>query len=197
MSAILTDLVSSDDGKNVPDEQILNIFRKSSRVGIGTQELADVVGMSRQGVKNRLDDLEDEGRVRSEKIGDVLVWDLHPDERGEVVPPEINRLVHAFEKVRDQIGLTRRVGEYFLLTGFALIFTSLSTALTTTPIDPLADLLLVVGYATAAGGGVAWAIGGGAQLAVFVTERVVYWRLTGESLRSWEAGEQLPQTSDS
>jgi len=38
----------------------------------------------------------------------------------------------------------------------------------------------------AAGGGAAWFVGGGTQLATIVTEHVVYWRLTEKSLRTWK-----------
>lgn len=186
LRSLLVDLVSTNDTKDVPDERILNVLRESNRIAMGTQEIADMVGMSRQGVENRLDDLELENRVRSEKIGGVLVWDLHPDERRDVVPPEIDRLAHVFDQIRDQFAMTRRLGMYILLTGFALIFTSLSTALATTPVDPFAETLLVWGYGIAAGGGAAWFVGGGTQFATIVTEHVVYWRLTGESLRTWE-----------
>ena len=67
-----------------------------------------MVGISRQGVENRLDDLEFQNRVRSAKISGVLVWDLHPEERGDVVPPETDRLVHAFDQIRDRFVMTRR-----------------------------------------------------------------------------------------
>jgi hypothetical protein len=186
LRSLLVDLVSTNDQKEVPDEQILNVLRENDRIAMGTQDIADAVDMSRQGVENRLDELELENRVQSQKIGSVLVWDLHPDERRDVVPPEIDRLVHAFDQIRDQFAMTRRLGMYILLTGFAIIFTSLSTALAATPVDPFAEMLLVWGYGIAAGGGAAWFVGGGTQLATIVTEHVVYWRLTGESLRTWK-----------
>lgn len=185
LRSILVDAVATDDGTAVPDEQLLNVLRATDRIAMGTQEIADCVGMSRQGVENRLNALKQAGRVRSEKIGGVLVWDLHPEERREQVPPDIDRLVHAFDHVRDQFAMTRRLGMYILLTGFALIFTSLSTAITTTPVDPIAEPLLVWGYAVAAGGGAAWFVGGATQVTTIVTEHVVYRRLTGESLSSW------------
>lgn len=185
LRSLLVDLVSTNDRKEVPDEQILNVLRENDRIAMGTQDIADAVDMSRQGVENRLDELELENRVQSQKIGGVLVWDLHPDERRDVVPPEIDRLVHAFDQIRDQFAMTRRLGIYILLTGFAIIFTSLSTALAATPVDPFAEMLLVWGYGIAAGGGAAWVVGGGTQFATIVTEHVVYWRLTGNSLRTW------------
>ena len=187
LRSLLVEVVSTNDTRAVRDEQILNVLRESNRIAMGTQEIADTVGMSRQGVENRLDELELQNRVRSAKIGGVLVWDLHPEERGDVVPPEIDRLVHAFDQIRDQFVMTRRLGMYILITGFALIFTGLSTALATTPVDPFADTLLVWGYGIAAGGGAAWFVGGGTQFATIVTEHVVYWRLTGKSLRTWKA----------
>jgi hypothetical protein len=116
LRSLLVDLVSTNDRKEVPDEQILNVLRENDRIAMGTQDIADAVDMSRQGVENRLDELELENRVRSQKIGNVLVWDLHPDERRDVVPPEIDRLVHAFDLIRDQFAMTRRLGMYILLS---------------------------------------------------------------------------------
>lgn len=81
LRSLLVDLVSTNDRKEVPDEQILNVLRENDRIAMGTQAIADAVDMSRQGVENRLDELELENRVQSQKIGNVLVWDLHPDER--------------------------------------------------------------------------------------------------------------------
>lgn len=85
LRSILVDAVATDDGTAVPDEQLLNVLRTNERIAMGTQEIADCIGMSRQGVENRLNALEQAGRVRSEKIGGVLVWDLHPEERREQV----------------------------------------------------------------------------------------------------------------
>lgn len=110
--------------------------------------------------------LEDSPETNSQAViglyvgfrGGVLVWDLYPDERRGVVLPEIDRLVHAFDSIRGQFAMTRR-GTYTLLTGFALIFTSLSIALAATPVDPFVDILPVWGY-TIAGSGAAWFVGG-------------------------------------
>lgn len=189
---ILVDLVSTDQPADVSDEHILNVLRLNTSIAMGTQEIADAIEMSRQGAENRLSDLRLENRVRSEKIGGVLVWDLHPDERREPVPPEIDRLVHAFDYVRGLFNPTRRLGLYLLFTGFALIFTGLTSAITSTPADGMTDMLLVWGYGIAAGGGAAWAIGGGTQFVTVIVEHVVYWRLTGTSLSSWSATETAP-----
>ena len=51
-------------------------------------------------------------------------------------------------------------------------------------VEPFADVLLVWGHTIASGGRAAWFAGSGTQLATIVTEHVVYWRLTGESLRT-------------
>lgn len=73
LRSLLVDLVSTNDRKDVPDEQILNVLRENNRIAMGTQDIADAVDMSRQGVENRLDELELENRVQSQKIGNVLV----------------------------------------------------------------------------------------------------------------------------
>lgn len=184
LRTVLADLVSTTESTDVPSETILNVLRTNDRIALGTQEIADVIGMSRQGAENRLNTLEKEGRVRSEQIGRVLVWDLHPDERKQPVPPEIDRLVHAFDEVRGTFEVTRRLGLYILLVGFGLIFTGLTSLVASTPVDAMTNSLLVWGYGIAAGGGAAWVLGGGTQYATIITERVAYWRLTGKSLKS-------------
>ena len=57
LRSLLVDLVSTNDRKEVPDEQILNVLRENDRIAIGTQDIAVAVDMSRQGVENRLDEL--------------------------------------------------------------------------------------------------------------------------------------------
>lgn len=44
-----------------------------------TQEIADAVGVTRQGADYRLRTLRDAGTVTSEKIGNTLVWEVSAD----------------------------------------------------------------------------------------------------------------------
>jgi len=52
-----------------------------------TSEIADEVGISRQGADRRLRDLRDRGEVSSKKIGASLVWFM-PRDRGRQTPRE-------------------------------------------------------------------------------------------------------------
>lgn len=46
----------------------------------GTSEIAEAVGVTRQNADQRLRRLEEDGKIRSKKIGTSLVWTLEEDE---------------------------------------------------------------------------------------------------------------------
>ncbi len=67
--------VDREQGKFTPtvsDDEILAAVRTHDPAA--TSEVADEVGMTRQGVDRRLRTLRDEGRVNSKKIAKTLVW---------------------------------------------------------------------------------------------------------------------------
>lgn len=61
--------------KTVSDEEILRRFAYSPDPAFFTSEFTDVFDMSRQGILSRLDDLEDQGYLRSKKAaGRRVFW---------------------------------------------------------------------------------------------------------------------------
>jgi predicted transcriptional regulator len=68
--------MTNDDGRRqYPDGAFLNAIRDGAQT---TQEIADAVGVTRQGADYRLRQLRDDGEVTAEKIGNTLVWSLPP-----------------------------------------------------------------------------------------------------------------------
>lgn len=65
-----------------PDED----FVDAARGGTTTSDVADAVGCKYRTAYARLTDLEDEGRVTSQKVGNSLLWDAvdGPDRDGTV-----------------------------------------------------------------------------------------------------------------
>ena len=61
--------------KYCPDREIVDAVYRHSPAG--TKEIADIVGISRQGADHRLRSLEDEGKIWSKKVGPTPVW-MHP-----------------------------------------------------------------------------------------------------------------------
>ena len=182
--SLLTELVSTTETADVHSERILNVLRMTDEPVLGTREIAEQIRMSDEGAKGRLETLEEEGRVRSKKVGG-WVWDLHPDERREPVPVEIDRLVHAADSVREMFDTTRRLGIYVLFVGFGLLFMGLTSAIMETPLASMSEQMLYWGYGLAAGGGASWALGGGTRLATIAFEQLAYWVCTGKTLHSW------------
>lgn len=58
--------------KGISDEEVLEAVRTHEPAG--TREVAENLGIARQSADYRLRNLEEEGRVKSKKIGRELVW---------------------------------------------------------------------------------------------------------------------------
>ena len=57
------------------DEAILNVFRSSTDPVLSTSEVASEVDITHRGVRDRLEKLEEEGKVKSKKVGArAMVW---------------------------------------------------------------------------------------------------------------------------
>jgi len=61
----------------VSDKEILDAVRKHTPAG--TSEVAESVGLARQNADYRLRQLQDEGCVKSKKVGRTLVWTVAED----------------------------------------------------------------------------------------------------------------------
>ncbi|MFC7070596.1 MarR family transcriptional regulator [Halobaculum lipolyticum] len=67
--------------RETSDSEILRAIALSPHPVVVASELSDDVGMSRQGVFSRLQDLEDSGLVRSAMKASARVWWLTEDGR--------------------------------------------------------------------------------------------------------------------
>lgn len=65
--------MSEDGRRDVPDARFTEAIEEGAKT---TSEIADAVGITRQGADYRLRQLRDEGRVDAEKVGNTLVWSL-------------------------------------------------------------------------------------------------------------------------
>lgn len=60
------------------DEEILAAIREHRAPAVGTKDIADAVGVSRQAADNRLRNLEADGLVNRYQAGRSLVWWVTP-----------------------------------------------------------------------------------------------------------------------
>ena len=65
------------DKLGISDDDIIDVLRGSG--GAGTSEVADALDCSRQNADQRLRRLRDAGRVKSRKVGAVLIWTVADD----------------------------------------------------------------------------------------------------------------------
>jgi predicted HTH transcriptional regulator len=63
-----------DSRHHSPEQDYFDAIREHSPAS--TSEIADTVGVTRQGADYRLRQLKDEGKVESKMVGDSLVWML-------------------------------------------------------------------------------------------------------------------------
>lgn len=70
--------MSESSGARHSVDEYIDAVRENEPAG--TKEIADVVGVARQSADYRLRQLEDEGAVRSKKIGNSLAWSLVQEE---------------------------------------------------------------------------------------------------------------------
>ena len=64
-------------GRNVPVDQgeVVNAVYRCTPAG--TSEVAEILGISRQGARYHLEQLEEQDRIWSKKVGRTRVW-MHP-----------------------------------------------------------------------------------------------------------------------
>lgn len=62
--------------KRTSDKEILSAIDDHFSPAVGTSDIADATGVTRQAADNRLRKLEDDGLVESYKAGRTLVWYL-------------------------------------------------------------------------------------------------------------------------
>ena len=60
--------------KSISDEEILALFDEHDAPYMTAKEVADKVGMSRQGMHNRLEELADNGELENKNTGRTVGW---------------------------------------------------------------------------------------------------------------------------
>ncbi len=176
------DHLSTEEDADVHAEEILNVLRESEDLVKGTADIADAIGMSTDGARNRLRDLEEDNRVVAQEIGSenghTLVWGLDPDERQTPIHPEIDRLVKWCDII-GQLGWSVIYTSILTIAvGVALWISSISMTLLGVSIGAISNPKLhAYGFGIAGGGGAALLVGGSTLLIVMIAEGVAEYRV--------------------
>ncbi|WP_323674760.1 hypothetical protein [Halorubellus sp. PRR65] len=119
----------------ITDERILNVIRESKAGFVGTTEVSndERVDLKEDAVRNRLEDLEEEGRIHQKRIGHPergnLAWYLADDERERPVSAERYWFARVCEEGRVISGNVLRIGGVAALAGMMMILLSISAEL--------------------------------------------------------------------
>jgi predicted transcriptional regulator len=68
-------------GRNptISDDDIIDLIRDHEDAVVSTMELAELMGMTREGALKRLHSLEDKGELEHQTIGDTYAWYIPRD----------------------------------------------------------------------------------------------------------------------
>lgn len=170
--------LSTNENKKVHSEAILNVLRRSKDPVLGTNEIAEQIGMSRQGAENRLEELAGDGRIKSKKIGSTWVWGLHPDERQDPVPPEIDRLVANLDWAKEVTRGGRLFAEILTIVALITLYLGYSGTVFSTPTPVYSNAAWVAaGWVAAGSGAVTWILIGSVRWGSIVAEKFARWRV--------------------
>lgn len=102
------------------DREILNVFRyaqNSDETMLKTKEIADELPITHEWTRQRLNDLEDDGRVKSRDFSGVDVWRLSPTETPTPVPGNALDLGWWSFQAYETAFASYRFGAVLLMTG--------------------------------------------------------------------------------
>jgi len=86
-------IAPSEKERKVPNEAILNVFRLSDERVLKKKEIAEELPIEKKQVGNRLEDLEEDGRVHRRELGPSHIWWLDESEPTHPVRTRSNTLV--------------------------------------------------------------------------------------------------------
>jgi DNA-binding Lrp family transcriptional regulator len=174
------DYLNDKKEERITDEKILNVLRESEAGFVGTTEVSDDerIDLKEGAVRNRLEDLEEDGRVHQKRIGHPergnLAWYLADDERERPVSADRYWLARVCEEGRAISGNLLRIGGVVALAGMMAVMLSISADLYGIQAAFLQPSTAgSVGYALAAAGFANVAIGGGFKFGLSLTEKLV------------------------
>ena len=107
---------AGSEGK-VSDEEILNVFRQADERVLKKSEVAGELAIGAKQVGNRLESLENEGRVHRRKLDPTHIWWIDEDEPSIPVRTSGNTLVWAG-------GHLRQIGSYLFYGAGMLAITT-------------------------------------------------------------------------
>lgn len=134
----------------VSDEEILNVIRRSDNKEVLTGDIhdAETISIGKEGLRNRLNKLESQGRLSSRTVGQQRLWQLGELESDEPVrEPAIGKAHRWANGIRD-LGETFKfiaIGFAFSAVIFFIMFLHAEAGQLNPPLLSKRDLLLT-GY---------------------------------------------------
>jgi len=177
---VVRDYLADKKEERITDELILNVIRESEAGFVGTTEVSDDerIGLKEGAVRNRLDGLEEDGRVHKKRLGHPergnLAWYLADEERERPVSAERYWVARACEEGRAISGNVLRIGGIVALAGVMTLMLSISADVFGLQIAVLQPSTAgSIGFALAAAGFANVALGGLFKLGFKLTETAI------------------------
>jgi hypothetical protein len=172
------DYLEEKKQERITDEKILNVIRDSEAGFVGTTEVSESepVDLKEDAVRNRLENLEDDGRVHKKRVGHPergnLAWYLAEEERERPVSPNNYWLARACQEGQHISSNVFRIGAVIALAGIVSVMLAITTNLFAIGSGIVrSEILLTFGYALVGGGFANIALGGLSKFALLTTEK--------------------------
>ncbi|WP_255198720.1 hypothetical protein [Halorarius litoreus] len=160
----------SEEG-GTTDEEILNVLRRSDEDVLGTSEIAEFLEVDGAQTRNRLNDLHDEDRVGTRKIGNTRIWVLGPEEPATVVHPEIASIQRVCRELSEIGRMVAICGAGAFVVGGVLLIAYLAVAIGEVSLGIVsAGKLAEIGLGLLAAGGVVSFLGGAVMASAYGIE---------------------------
>ena len=144
---------------------------------LSTSEIAEGLSIGSAQTRNRLMELEAQGRVDSKSFGQSRGWCLSESESREIIHPQISTISRWSNIIKGCSKSVYRTGAAFFAAGGVLVVAALTVAIKgTTPPLFTSDQLLVYGYASLAAGGVSVLLAGLMKLTASIAVVVAKYR---------------------
>lgn len=115
----IADDLEFNPNKEVQDEHIVEVFVDSNRPYLSRKQVQGEIGLSGQGTRDRLNDLEERGVLASEPAGGGRIYWLATEKSAWPLPPDVE-----VEPIRDELTvreLLARIPVQFVGVGFLLM----------------------------------------------------------------------------
>lgn len=112
----IDDQISFKSNRDVQDRHIIEVFLESDRPYLSRSQIQTAVGLSDQGTRDRLRNLEERGIIDQDAVADSRVYWVHNEKSSWPIPPDVE-----VEPARNEPTISEFFGQTYVLYGVVAV----------------------------------------------------------------------------